>query len=428
MDRALTVAVVLVSGLFCTGCAASGQRASSASAPATPVMVVEVQPADVLVYADFAAQTYARNMVEVRGRVEGYLEQWLFQPGAEVQAGQVLYLLDLRPYQAGVQQAQGNLRQSEADFEFAQRQVSLLQAQATLAFAQANLVKAQQDYGRLAPLVAADAAAQQDLDAASAALKANEANVKALQANVDQTSLSTSTQIEAMGGRTESLRAALRTAELNLEYATIRAPVGGRIGDSLVPVGGLVTPNSPQPLTTIVPLDPIWVRIKVTEAEYLAGSKRGQKLLGGALPLKLTLADDCDFPWPGRIENSLNQVDPKTGTLELQARFPNPQHTVLPGQFGRVRVQVEERKDALVVPQRAVQQLQSMQMVYTVGPDNRVAARPVTTGARVGEGWVIERGLQPGDRVIVEGQLRVRPGALVKALPASPSGGPPTGF
>ncbi|MBZ5580176.1 MAG: efflux RND transporter periplasmic adaptor subunit [Acidobacteriia bacterium] len=428
MDRALTVAVVLLSGLLWTGCAASGQRRSSAETPASPVTVVEVQPADVPIFADFAAQTYARNMVEVRARVEGYLDQWLFQPGAEVQAGQVLYLLDQRPYQAAVQQAQGNLRQSQADLEFARRQVSLLQAQANLAFAQANLVKARQDYDRLTPLVAADAASRQDLDSASAAWKANEANVKALQAGVDQTSLSTSTQIEAMGGKTESLRAALRTAELNLEYATIRAPVSGRIGDSLVPVGGLVTPNSPQPLTTIVPLDPIWVRIKVTEAEYLSWSKRGQRLFGGALPLRLTLADDCDFPWPGHIENSLNQVDPKTGTLELQARFPNPQRTVLPGQFGRVRVQVDERKDALVVPQRAVQQLQSMQMVYTVGPDNRVAARPVTTGARVGDGWVIEQGLRPGDRVIVEGQLRVRPGALVKPLPAAPSGGPPTGY
>jgi len=305
----------------------------------------------------------------------------------------------------------------------------LLQAQANLASAQANLVKAQQDYDRLVPLVEADAAAKQDLDAASAALKANQANVQALQANVDQTSLSTSTQIDAMQGKVESLRGALRTAELNLQYGTIRAPVSGRIGDTLLPVGGLVTPNSAQPLTTIVPLDPIWVRFKVTEPEYLSWLKRGQKVVGSALPLKLILADDCDFPFPGQVENSLNQIDPKTGTLELQARFPNPQHAVLPGQFGRVRVQVEERKNALVVPQRAVQQMQNLQMVYTVGPDNRVLARPVTTGARVGEGWIVERGLTPGDRVIVEGQLKVRPGALVKPLPAAAgqAGGLPTG-
>jgi membrane fusion protein (multidrug efflux system) len=179
----------------------------------------------------------------------------------------------------------------------------------------------------------------------------------------------------------------------------------------------LVNPNSAQPLTTIVPLDPIWIRFKVTESEYLSWVKRGQRTLGGDLPLRLILADDSEFPSKGQITDSLNQVDPKTGTLELQASFPNPQHRLLPGQFGRVRVQVDERKNALLVPQRAVQQLQNMQTVYTVGPDNKVQARPVTTAERVGEQWVIEQGLKPGDRVIVEGQLKVRPGALVQPLP-----------
>jgi len=421
---------ILWYGLWLAGCTASGKKVADAP-PAPSVTVLEVQPADIPIYADFAAQTYARNMVEVRGRVEGYIERWLFQPGSEVKAGQVLYILDLRPYEAAVLQAQGNLRQSEADLEFARRQVSLLQAQANLAQAQANLLKAQQDHERIAPLVEADALSKQDLDAAVAVWKANEANVNALKANVDQTSLSTRTQIDAMQGKMESLKAALVTAQLNLQYGTITAPIGGRIGDSLIPVGGLVTPTSAQPLTTIVPLDPIWVRFKVSEPEYLSWSKRGQKMLGRDLPLRLVLADNCDLPGEGHIENSLNQVDPKTGTLELQARFPNPQHTVLPGQFGRIRVQVEERRNALVVPQKSVQQLQGLQMVYTLGPDNRVLMQPVTTGARVGEGWVIEQGLKAGDRVIVEGQLRVRPGVLTRPLPYrsdSQPGGPPTGF
>jgi membrane fusion protein (multidrug efflux system) len=404
----------LASALVLAGCAASGQRQAPAGAGTVPVVVTEVRPADVPIFADFAAQTYARDMVEVRGRVEGYIEHWMFKPGAEVQAGQVLYILDIRPYEAAVAQARGSMMQSEADLEFARRQVSLLQAEANLASAQANLVKAQQDYERLKPLVEANAASQQDLDAAVAALKANEANVKANKANVDQVALTTRTQIDAMGAKVESLKASLRSAELNLEYGTIRAPISGRIGDTLIPVGGLVTPNSPQPLTTIVPLDPIWVRFKVTESEYLGWTRHGRTLPGGDLPVTLILADNSEFPWKGRIENSLNQVDPKTGTLELQARFPNPRHTALPGQFGRVRVQVEERRNALLVPQRAVQQLQSMQTVYVVGPDNKVAVRPVKTGSRVGELWVIEEGLKPGDRVIVEGQLRVRPGVTVE--------------
>jgi membrane fusion protein (multidrug efflux system) len=179
-----------------------------------------------------------------------------------------------------------------------------------------------------------------------------------------------------------------------------------------VPVGGLVPPNASLPLTTIVPLDPIWVRFKVTESEMLKWTRNGRSLPGGELPLTLLLADNSEFPWKGRIENSLNQVDPHTGTLEMQARFPNPRHTALPGEFGRVRVQIDERRGALLVPQQALQQLQSIQTVYTVGSDNKVALKPVTTGDRVGGQWVIEKGLQPGDRVIIEGQLRVRPGAL----------------
>ena len=413
----LTGAIALLTVVLLAGCSATGQKGGPPPAAATPVVVAEIQPADVPIFAEFAAQTYAKNMVEVRGRVDGYIERWQVQPGSEVRAGDVLYVLDLRPYEASVQQARANLKQGEADLDFARRQVSLLQAQANLASAQANLVKAQQDYERLKPLVAADAASKQDLDAAFAALGAGEAGVRALQASVEQATISTKTQIDSTLAKAESLKAALQTAELNLQYGTIRAPIGGRIGDTLIPVGGLVNPNSAQPLTTIVPLDPIWVRFKVTESEYLSWAKRGQRTLGGDLPLRLILADNSEFPSKGKIADSLNQVDPKTGTLELQASFPNPQRRLLPGQFGRIRVQVDERKNALLVPQRAVQQLQNLQTVYAVGPDNKVQARPVTTAERVGDQWVIDQGLRPGDRVIVEGQLRVRPGALVRPMP-----------
>ncbi|HTS29289.1 MAG TPA: efflux RND transporter periplasmic adaptor subunit [Bryobacteraceae bacterium] len=409
----------LPAALLLAGCAASGAKIGSTEPPAIPVMVSEVALRDVPIYSEFAAQTYARNMVDIRGRVEGYVEQWLFRPGSDVKAGQVLYVLDLRPYQAAVEQAAGNLHQSEADLEFAKNQVVLLQAQANLVSAQASLLKSQQDVDRLTPLVKGDAASKQDLDAAEAALKSNQANVMALQANVDQTALSTRTQLAAMQAKVEANRAALRTAELNLQYGTICAPADGRIGDSLIPVGGLVTPNSPQPLTTIVPLDPIWVRFKATETEYLSWANRGQSVPGGNLPLTLVLADHSEYPLTGHIENALNQVDPKTGTLELQARFPNPKHMVLPGQFGRVRVEVRERKNALLVPQKAVQQLQSMQTVYTVGADCKVEQRAIATSDRVETSLVVEQGLKPGDRVIVEGQIKVRPGMRVQPQPYS---------
>jgi membrane fusion protein (multidrug efflux system) len=422
IPRKFALAAGAAGAVLLAGCSAQGQKKGGAGAPPTPVTVVEVQPRELPVYADFAAQTYVRNGVEVRGRVEGYIERWLFKPGGEVQAGQVLYVLDLRPYEAVLAQARGNLRQAEADLEFARHQVSLLQAEANLASARAGLVKARQDVERLGPLVKADAASQQDLDAASASLKANQANVDAGDATVKQTTLSTRTQIAAVEGRVEALRAAVATAELNLEYATIRAPIAGRVGDTLVPVGGLVTPSAPQPLTTIVPLDTIWVRFKVTEAEYLSWAGRARGSPVGGAPVTLVLADGSAFPQPGRIENTLNQVDARTGTLELQASFPNPRHALLPGQFGRVRVLAGRRTAVLAIPQRAVQQLQSMQTVYTLNAENKVAARPITTGDRSGDQWIVEKGLAPGDRVIVEGLLRVRPGVTVEPRPYQPSG------
>ncbi len=397
------------------GCTSSAQSRNGGSQPPAPlVMVTEVASADVPIFSEYPAQTYARNSVEVRGRVDGYIDKWQFRPGQQVNAGDVLYVLDRRPYEAAVAQAKGNLAQSEADLDFARKQVALLQAEASLAVAQANLVKAQQDYERLTPLVKEEAAAKQELDAAVAALRAGEATVRASQANVDQTRLSTQTQIASTQGKVEAQRAALSTANLNLEYSTIRAPITGLIGDTLVPVGGLVNANAQQPLTTIVPLDPIWVRFKVTESQYLAFKKRGTLSQSA---LTLVLADNSEFPQRGYITNTLNQVDPKTGTLEMQASFPNPQGTLLPGQFGKVRVQTEMRKNVVLVPQRAVQQLQNMQSVYTVNSNNQVELRMITTAERSGDNWIVTQGLKAGDRVIVEGLLRVRPGMGVNPKP-----------
>jgi membrane fusion protein, multidrug efflux system len=413
--RAFAAAIAALVCIALSSCNSPAQSRSAAGQPPPPlVLVTEVASADVPIFSEYPAQTYARNTVEVRGRVDGYIDKWEFHPGQQVHAGDILYVLDQRPYEAAVEQAKGNLAQSEADLEFARKQVALLQAEANLAAAQANLIKAQQDYERLTPLVKEEAAAKQELDAAVAALHAGEAQVRASQANVDQTRLSTQTQIASTEGKMEAQRAALRTASLNLEYATIRAPISGLIGDTLVPVGGLVTANAQQPLTTIVPLDPIWVRFKVTESQYLEFKKRGSL---SSSALKLILADNSEFPQKGYITNTLNQVDPRTGTLEMQANFPNPQGTLLPGQFGKVRVETELRKNVVLVPQRAIQQLQNMTNAYTVGADNKVELRVITTAERSGDDWIVTQGLKPGDRVIVEGQLRVRPGMPVTPKP-----------
>ena len=396
-----------------SGCG-SEARSQSAAPPPPPVLVTTAHASDVPIFSEYPAQTYARNTVDVRARVDGYIEKWLFRPGQEVQAGETLYVLDKRPYEAALDQAKGNLAQSEADLDFAQKQVALLQAQANLAVTQANLVKAQQDVDRLTPLVKADAASKQDLDAAVAALGAADANVRANQANVDQARLSTRTQIASTQGKVEALRGAVRTTQLNVEYATIQAPISGLVGDTQVPVGGLVNATSPQPLTTIVPVDPIWVRFKVTETEYLEFKKRGNLTRS---VLTLVLADGSEFPHKGLVENTVNQVDPKTGTLELQARFPNPQHVLLPGQFGKVRFETDLRKNVVLVPQRAIQQLQSTQTILTVGADDKVQLKTITTSDRVGDAWVVEQGLTAGERVIVEGQLKVRPGMTVRPSP-----------
>ena len=218
----------------------------------------------------------------------------------------------------------------------------------------------------------------------------------------------------------------MRSAELNLEYATIRAPIGGRIGDSLVPVGGLVTRNSAQPLTTIVPLDVIWVRFKLSESEYLDYAQRKAARPNQDIPLRLILSDGLLFPHEGRVQNTVNQVDSKTGTIELQATFPNPDKTLLPGQFGRVRMRVKDRKNAILVPQRAVQELQGLQSVLLVGPENKVQARTISTGERVGERWVVTQGLQAGERVIVEGVQKAMPGSVVNPKPYEASAPEPT--
>jgi len=421
-NKSRPIATVALVVLLCVGLAAcnnsAAQNRSAAQPPPPLVMVTQVNASTVPIFSEFPAQTYARNTVEVRARVDGYVDKWLFRPGQEVHEGEPLYVLDSRPYQAAVEQAKGNLAQSEADLDFARKQVALLQAEANLAAAQANLVKAQQDYDRLAPLVQQDAAAKQELDAAVAALRAGEASVRANQANVDQTKLSTRTQIASTEGKVEALRGALRTATLNLEYATIHAPLSGVIGDTLVPVGGMITANSQQPLTTIVPLDPIWLRFKVTESQYLAFRQNGTLTRS---QLTLMLADGTEFPEKGKVQNTLNQVDPKTGTLELQASFPNPRHTLLPGQFGKVRIETEVRNNVILVPQRAIQQLQNMQTVFTVDAGNKAEVRAVVTAERVGESWIVQQGLKPGDRVIVEGQLRVRPGMVVNPTPYHPS-------
>lgn len=372
--------LVAVGGAFFVG--SRGHAATTPAAPAAPeVSVLYLKGESVATYREYPARTYARDLVEVRGRVDGYIDRRTFEIGSDVRSGQVLYVLDLRPYEAEVERARGALEQATAD----------------IAQADATLLKATQDVARLEPLVKEEAAPRQDLDNAVAARQAGEALVAARKATV------------------ASNRAILRTAELNLEYATIRAPISGRIGDSLLQIGGLVTKTSPQPLTTIVPLDPAWVRFQVSEDELPLFERAGTE----SLPIELILADGSVHPHDGRIENTLNSVNTKTGTMEVQAMFRNPEHAVLPGQFVRVRVRVGAHRDALLVPQRAIQDLQGQQSVLTIAADDTVQIRTVVTGDQVDQRRIVERGLAPGEAVIVDGLQKVRPGVRVRPRPVA---------
>ena len=354
-----------------------GKAATKLAVPPPPdVSVIRLAGEHVATYRSYPARTYARDLVEVRGRVDGYIERRTFDIGSDVRAGQVLYVLDVRPYEAEVERARGALAQSIAD----------------IAQAQAILVKARQDVDRLEPLVQEEAAPKQDLDNAIAARQAAEAAVTARRATVDAN------------------RAVLRYAELNLDYATIRAPISGRVGDSLLQVGALVTRTSPQPLTTIVPLDPVWVRFQVSETEASLFERAR-----GSLPIELVFDDGRRETARGRIENTLNSINTKTGTLEVQATFPNPDHTVLPGQYAHIRVQTGRRRNALLIPDRAIQEVQGQQSVLTLVTDGTVQGHAIVTGDRVGQRVVVDQGLTAGDLVIVDGLQKVRAGGRATA-------------
>jgi membrane fusion protein (multidrug efflux system) len=400
------------------GCEYFGKgKAHNAPAPEPPlVQVIEASPQTVKIYSEWVAQTYSQETVEVRARVSGYIEERRFNPGDLVKQGDVLYKLDDRPYKAQVDRAKGDLAQRQADLQFAHDQVQVLEAQAQLEQAQAERLRRQIMVNRLVPLVAADAASQQSLDDARQFLAAAEANLEARRVNLEQAKIMARTQIDAKQGALEAAQGVLDEAQLNLSYATIRAQISGRVGDTTVEVGGLATSTSAQPLTTIIPLDPLSVRFNVSEVEYLNFIQRGGTPESGRqIPLRLILADGRVFPQEGRVKRILNQVDPRTGTLQLQAEFPNREGLILAGQFGRVRAREREVKGALLVPQRAVVELQGTRSVMVVGPENKVAQRTVTMGDRIGELWIVSQGLEPGDRVVVEGVQKARPGTVVNA-------------
>jgi membrane fusion protein (multidrug efflux system) len=384
-----------------------------------PVTAVSVQPKAVPIFQEFIGATFALNTVQVNSRVNGYIEKWLFRPGDFVAEGQLLYLIDQRTYRAEVERARAELARSEAQLSFAREGVEVLRGESELAQAEASQIKAEQDVARVQPLVSEKALPEQDLDAAMANGRVAQNIYRAREANVNQLRLTQKTNIQQAEAAIQSARAALRIAELNLEFTEIKAPASGRIGETKIQVGGLVSANSAEPLTLISPLDPIYVEFTVTERDYLEHMRKqqaAQKATGRGIPiepLELLLADGSVFPHQGSFRFADRAVDVQTGTLKLIGDFPNPNRLLLPGQFSRVRLRTGVKENVFVVPQRAIQELQGLRQLLLLDKDNRVVQRTVTATDRIGSMWVIEKGLNPGDRVIVDGLQKAFPGSQV---------------
>ena len=406
----------------------SGASAKTAAAPPPPpeVVVAAVEQRPVAIVRELTARTEAVPTVEIRARVSGVLEQVLFQEGTEVTQGQTLFVLQQDEYRAALETARAQLAKAQADLTRARDASVIDRAKAQLAQRQADLEKARQDVNRYRPLAEARAIPQQDLDTSVAAEKVASAAVDTFAAQLKDTELSQRTQIQLAEAAVESGKAAVTQAELNLGYTTIRSPITGIAGKVNVDRGNLVGKAEPTLLTTVSSVHPIYVDFSVGEADYLRWLAPRVRLdpqgrvQGARAQLELFLTDDRPLPHKGHVVFVDRAVDARTGTIAVRAEFPNPEKIIRPGQFARVRGVVEQRPNAILVPQRAVQEQQGTRTALVVEGD-KVALRPLKLDERIGDFFVVTEGLKPGDRVVVEGLQRVRPGMQVKAVAAKPA-------
>ena len=444
--KALVIAIVIIAISLSLGVATFVGRAKKPAHDAPPppdVQVVSVEQRDVSVYSEWIGTTDGMVNAEIKAQVTGYLLKQDYKEGSFVNKGQLLFEIDPRPFQAALDQARGQLAQFQGQLEQANSQVKqaeagvaqansqLLQMQAQLAQAQANQVKTQLDVNKYGPLLEQKAVTQQDYDnaaqtnvVAKAQVKAAEAGIETARAQVRAATAQVGTAkaaVTAAQGLIENAQAAMRTAELNLGFTRIISPIDGIAGLAQAQVGNLITTASP-PLTTVSTVDPIKVYFTVSEQEYLNYTRRNptqeeRDAASKSLQLELVLADGTTYPETGSFYFADRQVDPKTGAIRLAGIFPNPGNVLRPGQYGRVRAVTSTKTDALLVPQRAVTQLQGDYQIAVVGNDNHIQIRKVKVGDRTGPMWIIEEGLKAGESVVVEGLQQIRAGAAVNPKP-----------
>jgi membrane fusion protein (multidrug efflux system) len=360
----LAVGTVLFSGC--------NEKKEAAATPPPPVIVAAVEPRNVPIVDEWIGRLDGSDNVDVRARVQGYVQEIAYNEGTVVNEGDVLLRLDARPYEA-----------------------ELAQAQAKLAEAQANQEKTDQEEQRQTDLFNKKVTSDRDYRNAVQANSAAKATVDASHAAVDQ-------------------------AQLNLEYATIKSPIKGIVGSRIFTVGNFVPAGSGgTEITKISTVDPIELRFGVSEKEYLEWAEDISALLAKPLEqrdedFELIRADGKTHPYKGRLFAADRAVDPSTGTIRITAIFPNPGNILRPGQFARVRLKVDERTGALLVAQRAVVEMQGKNFVWVVDDSNKVTMRGVTVGPRIGSEWIIDDGLKAGDRVVVEGLQMLTDGGSVQ--------------
>src|SRR5262249_42776415 len=418
---------VLLAG---TACEKAKDKAAKAPPPPPPgVVVADVQQRTVPIVRDFTARTEGIPTVDVRARVSGVLDQVLYNEGTEVKQGQVLFRLQRDEYQAALDSAKAQLLKAQADLTRARDTSVVDRARATLDERKAELGRRQADVARYVPLAQARAIPQQDLETAQSQEKVALASVEVANAALRDSVLLQRTQIELSEAAVQAAKAAITQADLNLGYTTISAPISGIIGKILVDPGNLVGKNEPTLLTTISTVDPIYVEFPVAEPDYLKLSSRIKVDAQGRgqaseRNLELYLADNSLFPQKGRLIFIGRAFDAKTGTIPVQAEFPNPARVVRPGQFARVRGVVDRKADAILMPQLAVQDQQGARIVFVVDAQNKVESRRVSSDERGEDFYIVTAGVKPGERVIVEGMQKVRPGMLVKAETRESAGTP----
>ena len=368
---------VLVAAIGLNGC--QREKAPPVAAAPPQVLVAKVEPRDVPIIEEWIGTLDGSANVDIRARVQGYIQEIAFKEGSAVKEGDLLLRIDPRPYEAALAQAKAELGQANAVQQ-----------------------KAEQDEQRQTELFNKKIVSQQDY-------------ANAVQANL------------AAKANVEAARAALDQAQLNLDFATISSPLTGVVGRTDLSVGDFVAAGSSgAPVTTVSTVDPIKLVFSVSEKDYLEAADRIREILAKPLDQReataeLIRADGKLHPYKGRFLAADRQVDEKTGTIRISAIFPNPGNILRPGQYARLRIKMQERAGALLIPQRAVLELQGRNFVWVVDDANKVSQRKVTVGPRFGSDWVIEDGLKQGERIVVEGLQNVRDGATVQPSTAPPS-------